>query len=322
MAIDGHGSDGCEVCGAAVPLRKRGTGGCGDPQCDLVLAMRQRMQPGQYADYLRMQRRLIAQRRRQQAAHAELVARLKREDEATDRALMASLPDAEGATAVRIPRAELRLEPLPPERAAAYEDHLRERIAAATADGEDGGEEWDERKLGWDPAQHDAIFVQHPALRARSDALCTACRGSCCSRGADHAYLRVETMRAALRAEPGLDGEGLLARYLDRLPAESVAGSCINQTAQGCALPRALRSETCNAFYCGPLRTFIEAAEDSPDATGPVLAIVRDHGVWDRYADDQVDPVVAAILIDDDGARPLALPPLVADPDAVAAEGN
>ncbi len=46
----------------------------------------------------------------------------------------------------------------------------------------------------------------------------------------------------------------LLATYLDRVPEVARHGSCIYHGAQGLALPRTMRSETCNWFLCYPLK--------------------------------------------------------------------
>ena len=124
-------------------------------------------------------------------------------------------------------------------------------------------------------------------------AACTACRGSCCRSGGDHAYLTEETLARAWRARPDRPLAEVVDAYTRLLPAESVRDSCIYHAATGCALPRALRSDTCNRHLCGKLKQLLTTlpAERPP----PLLAVLFDDGRWARTA-----------LIDASGARILA----------------
>ena len=115
---------------------------------------------------------------------------------------------------------------------------------------------------------------------ARLDArLCGVCGGGCCTGGGEHAYLKPGTMRIALERDPGLEPATLRAAYLARLPARAIADSCVFHTRHGCALPRDLRSHTCNAFACGMLETLRAGAPDG----GPVRSVAvvrRRQGLW------------------------------------------
>jgi len=85
-------------------------------------------------------------------------------------------------------------------------------------------------------------------------AVCGTCRGACCKWGEDHAYLTravLSRVKAALRIA---SDEALVQRYLDKVPAQARKGSCVYHGAEGCALPRSMRSETCNRFVCHPLK--------------------------------------------------------------------
>ena len=101
-----------------------------------------------------------------------------------------------------------------------------------------------------------------PALQQIAAAGCAACGGHCCSRGGVHAYLDHNSIRRVAQAHPTLRARGLAALYFDRLPAESLDGSCVFHRSDGCVLPRELRANLCNAFYCTPLIRFFRAHAD------------------------------------------------------------
>ena len=85
-------------------------------------------------------------------------------------------------------------------------------------------------------------------------AVCGTCRGACCKWGEDHAYL-TRAVLSRVKAERRIASNAtLLQAYLERIPETSREGSCIYHGEDGCALPRSMRSETCNRFVCHPLK--------------------------------------------------------------------
>jgi hypothetical protein len=97
------------------------------------------------------------------------------------------------------------------------------------------------------------------------ETICAKCRGHCCRKGGDHGFISPRTLRRVLAADPTLDADALIDVYLSHVPPRSYAGSCIYHSASGCALPRALRSEVCNAYFCKGLETIIESAAQHPE---------------------------------------------------------
>lgn len=101
-------------------------------------------------------------------------------------------------------------------------------------------------------------------------AVCSTCRGACCKWGEDHAYLTRRVL-SRVKAEKGITRDAsLLADYLDRVPETVREGSCIFHGSRGCALPRSMRSETCNRFLCYPLK---ELGRDFSSAGHVQLAV-------------------------------------------------
>ena len=159
--------------------------------------------------------------------------------------------------AARLPANEQTVTPLAEERRADFAVNVRAALDRALDD--------PDRPIPESP--------EAPASRAGLiGAACTACRGSCCRRGGEHAYLYPDHFRRYLRDHPGTDPKELLAAYESRLPAESYHDSCVYHTTTGCALPREMRSNLCNTFLCGGLTDLLEAQDQEP-APVPVLML-------------------------------------------------
>jgi hypothetical protein len=107
----------------------------------------------------------------------------------------------------------------------------------------------------------------------------------------------VLTIRQFMDANPALSGEAVLNAYLSKLCPESVAGSCINQTATGCALPRDMRSATCNGYYCEPLKKYQEKAAQG-DVPRRVFAVQRAKSDWGRSDITRENRIVNVALVD------------------------
>jgi hypothetical protein len=153
-----------------------------------------------------------------------------------------AMASAEPTTAeLTVPAYDGRVEPLSTARRRAFAAHLRKIIAEAFAE----------------PAPRVRATSSNTVPLAATQAACATCRGQCCSHGGEHAYLDEDTIRRVVRARPELGAGGVAALYRARLAQESFAGSCVFHGAQGCRLPRELRSDLCNDFYCNALKLFV-----------------------------------------------------------------
>jgi hypothetical protein len=162
--------------------------------------------------------------------------------------MTASVQDA---FVLAVPAYRGQLAPLPPERRAAFTRRLRSIIDAA----------FDERvRL----SQTMPAPPVSPAIRKTAEAACAACAGQCCSKGGDHAYLDDDTIRRVARGRPELTRRRIATLYLCHLSEETFAGSCVFHAETGCQLPRTLRADLCNVFYCNPLRRFLREHADAP----------------------------------------------------------
>jgi hypothetical protein len=85
-------------------------------------------------------------------------------------------------------------------------------------------------------------------------AACASCRGYCCQRGGDIAYLNAKTIAAIWNRLSHLSRDELVRAYIDAVPGLAFEGSCIFHTALGCNLPRSMRSHICLNYLCPPLK--------------------------------------------------------------------
>jgi hypothetical protein len=79
---------------------------------------------------------------------------------------------------------------------------------------------------------------------------CVACRGWCCRRGGTHAFLDGDSTERVRRERPDLDTAALEHLYARYLGPTHLEGGCVFQGPLGCRLPRELRSDTCNRWWC------------------------------------------------------------------------
>lgn len=87
---------------------------------------------------------------------------------------------------------------------------------------------------------------------------CALCRGWCCSKGGEHAYLDERTMARVRGARPELDARAILRLYVDAAAEPAYADSCVFHGAGGCTLDRSLRSDLCNRYFCNGLAAFVQ----------------------------------------------------------------
>jgi hypothetical protein len=57
-----------------------------------------------------------------------------------------------------------------------------------------------------------------------------------------------------------------MQRYIERVPASGYEGSCIFHGNHGCTLDRSMRSDVCNAHFCGGLHAYL-AGSAAPEPT-------------------------------------------------------
>ncbi|MBT3377819.1 MAG: hypothetical protein HN742_26535 [Lentisphaerae bacterium] len=104
---------------------------------------------------------------------------------------------------------------------------------------------------------------------------CACCRGFCCRNGGNHAYLTVETLQSFMAARPSQCPNDVLDAYLTQASGKAYRDSCIFHRPDGCGLSRAMRSNTCNDYFCRPLQRY---REDTVGGESPGAFIVAADG--------------------------------------------
>lgn len=310
----------CEVCGkpithaARMSQDKREDVVCGAFDCKMIMAQKASMPPALFENHLKFQKKVHEQNRTREASRQKRLAEISEKEEKEHRQILRHANNhyqessGKPLQLVVIPSGLSQLSLTPVERIERYAEHLVDIIvqAADCADFDESvyDQHWDAQdKLAF----VDERFRRHPELHAMSDRLCTLCKGGCCYAGKEHAYLSVTTIKRYMDSHQEIPGAQILDLYLSHLNEETITNSCINQTATGCALPRELRSDICNAFFCDPLKSYQRKALDNKD-TEPVLAIQR-AGTYQSCPDPDVfNDVVNITLLDESHTQKVTIP--------------
>jgi hypothetical protein len=127
------------------------------------------------------------------------------------------------------------------------------------------------------------------------DRACARCGGHCCRKGGEEAYLAEDTIRRYVREHPGTRPLDLIEAYLARVGQESYEGSCIYHGSTGCTLPREMRSDICNGYFCSELSEF-----QRDHGSRPARGFFATQG----YA----DTILAAAFVDEFEVREVPVP--------------
>jgi len=135
-------------------------------------------------------------------------------------------------------------------------------------------------------------------LRVISDKLCCMCKGGCCVSGKEHAYLSVFSMRRFMDENPEMSAEKVLELYLSKITLDSIESSCINNIETGCKLPRHMRSDICNGYYCDSLKRYHKKMT-SLKKSEKVIAVQRSYTYWNRFEPGVNSEIVGVALVDE-----------------------
>ena len=226
----------CEFCGVELtPHQGLSSGICDKPQCHEQMIER-------------VGQELIDRKRKENAEKLEKV--FTAAGPLVEKA--AEEIGAEGDDFVRckLPYQGNGMVALDEERKQAFEKHVRWITDRAFT------EDIQDRDLSY---REDLERDQHDVL----DTACSACRGGCCATAGDAAFLQDEDIKRWRQRNPDGTKEQVVDEYLNMLPDEVIAEGCVFQGANGCVMPRSMRSDQCHTFYCKSLKTLQEELMES-----------------------------------------------------------
>ncbi len=132
-----------------------------------------------------------------------------------------------------------------------------EAVVAQTGDVKLGGDEeldnGENRKVGEDCGT-DSNDQDDAKLVTLFQTACGMCRGECCTKGGNEAYLNLDVLERFAEMKQFTTVEEVIDAYLAKIPLVTVEGSCIYHGETGCGLSREMRSVTCNSFLCFPVQ--------------------------------------------------------------------
>ncbi len=112
--------------------------------------------------------------------------------------------------------------------------------------------------------------------------VCAVCWGACCHRAGNQAFLDRSAIDRYLVSKYEPESSNVVSTYAAHLPERSFTDSCVYHTIDGCALPRSLRADICNAYRCSGLKQAERWACD--DGTNHVYVVVREDNKIKRGA--------------------------------------
>lgn len=286
---------------------------CRSIDCQRVIQQKNILQPSQFKAYLDFNKKIIRQNRtkvaQQKKYRAETIIRYSEENQHIRQSILKTNPSLseDAMDLLDIPVGNQSLQEVEKERQIKYRAHLAKIISEADQYDSVAEVVYNEHRDA-----HEKIrlvenkFSGQPQLRTLCDTLCYVCRGGCCAKGGEHAYLSVFTMRQYMDDHPEISADELLNTYLGYTANEAVIGGCINQSEKGCVLPRELRSDICNGYYCDNVKAWLN--EQTTDAySGTLLVIQRACDNWSRF-EPEVDDAVQKVFLMDASASLMELP--------------
>ena len=242
-------------------LKHSATEVCANPHCRNIIKQQHQMTEVQFSSYLALQQKLVREKKEKERHFASKKSSQilceKNEAEALLDQYRNDQPSDElhYVEIVTLPTGKDQITYLSQQRKDRYLEHLNNIINQAfeTKSIEDlvKDEHFDayEKRI-----KMDRLLKDNEELSKTCDNLCMMCEGGCCVSAGTHSYLSTATIKRFMESHPSLSKDDIKNKYLNYLPEKSVEDSCVHQTDTGCALPRNLRSDICNGYFCEPIK--------------------------------------------------------------------
>jgi hypothetical protein len=185
-----------------------------------------------------MGQRRIAQRQVEERAAIQAVAEAHRD------ALLQQHPELRdtGLDVLIVPGFNSLLQPMDPTRRETLQQHIQELLATQSVATE--------------------AAVTESTNSELVKAACSTCRGFCCRKGGDSAYLTADTIARVRMQHPAMSDADIASVYSSSVPETSMAHSCVFHGEQGCSLQREFRAQICNDYHCDPLDVALKRGKE------------------------------------------------------------
>jgi hypothetical protein len=257
----------CLICTRPVPPTLRAQQYCGGARCRHTLLV---------------ERPILEAKR----AHAAMIANAPTYRAEAAAALGMTPEEGESYAVSVIPRNRDTVRRLPKRRRSAFEAYLRKQLVGARQRlASEAPDTPAEAASVVSPPQDAPVSPRQRAEIAILGAGCGTCRGNCCRGGGDHAYQGADSMATYLRRFPDHSDDDVVADYLAFVPSSTMSEGCVYQRDDGCALPREMRADICNLFFCDGLNMIRHAYRDGR----PVRAFFAHHSGQNLYGGSFVE---------------------------------
>ncbi|MEB8433858.1 hypothetical protein OO007_16595 [Cocleimonas sp. KMM 6892] len=309
---------------------------CGSFECKRIMSQKSKMVPLHFKSYLINQKKRLQTSREQAALREAYIQKIKKHEKKQNQTVLQTFLDSNpqylktNVQLVRIPSGLTKLSSPSNERITKYSEHLSNIINEAL-DNIDSNTLINAQDEGLENRvlTVEQRFSKHPELRTIADGFCGMCKGGCCPSGNDHAYLSAATIKRLMKNKPELTTAEIRELYLSKIKNKTVKDSCINQTKQGCSLPRFMRSDTCNGYYCDSVKSYLEHEADQDidsekqmrkplekTIEKPIRKQIDKHSIaltvqwsntnWNRFDPSVDNKIVKAVMITDKEILPIA----------------
>ncbi|NJN47334.1 MAG: hypothetical protein HC808_13620 [Candidatus Competibacteraceae bacterium] len=276
---------------------------CRSHYCRALLGQRKRLPPSMFKAYFNIQKEVIRKQKQidlDERNHIEQIIQKEQLENSNIHHFLANKLSnyINGESSVlAIPTGLNKTGKIPSRRVDNYRSHLENVIVQAMSLSDAGQVSVDQQaKVRENLAALDKKMAENPAMKIMSDYVCGFCKGGCCAKGGDNAFIEVNTIRRYLDAHPEVSADEMLEKYLSYLGENAITNSCINQTSSGCCLPRELRSDVCNSFYCDQLKEYQEKNAQNPNLL-PTVVIQRTNHHWNRFEAKEGNNVSAIAVV-------------------------
>lgn len=302
----------CEVCDCAITypdsliMKDVGYSVCRSFFCKKIMSQKSSMTPFLFKYHLDFNKNIVRQRHEKAAARKKHIDEVTEKERQENREILQSILNDKSELSednlylLAIPSGYSKSVPSMNKRVNKYIEHLNKIVSEAGGYSNVSEVTYDEhQKAHGKKMLVEQRFVGNPSLRTISDRLCCMCKGGCCVKGKEHAYISVFTIRRYMDDNPDLSAEDILGCYLPCISSEVIENSCINHTKTGCALPRQLRSDICNGYYCDSLESY-QKKMSGRENSWTVLVVQRSCTNWNKFEPGTSNEIVDVALVGKD----------------------